>query len=417
MACPFVAFADDRDRRADTPDRRNHCYAESVPKQRALAYQAEYCLAPAFAGCHVFLGWASRAAAAPDGTSEVPDSTSSRQPVMIDPATIGSPVDASPPSSATGSASALTDDHTASAGESSGASVLAAASPQEAGHSPALDTGRDWLFDMTLGTPRGIPESDEWVPTTAWLGLAEEDPDVGEPLEAGTSRGWDPPAREEAETTADAPLLVEPDPSGQPQATPAPIPAARLAALPVRRRRTSTRPLRPIGSGEWEEGPPISREPLVRRRLVDARIGLLLGAIILFVLGAALLLLPGPFAGKPGQEDAPGVITGASDGPAAPASGPPGSAEPDGRPAASAASTPLAESSPSGSAEPGPTPRTYRVRKGDTLSRVASRFRVTIELLQCVNGIPDPNVLSVGQELVIPRRGAKCPDQETPPPG
>lgn len=331
---------------------------------------------------------------------------------MVAPDARETPADGSAPS-ATASASALSDGPPATA-----SAPPATASGQEAGHAAAPDTGRDWLFDMTMGTPRGLPETDEWVPTTAWLGLSEEDPDVGDPVEARPARaGGLPAAAEELGDMADAPLLVEPDPSGQPQETPAPIPAARLAALPVRRRRTSTRPLRPIGSGEWEEAPPLSREPLVRRRLVDTRVGLLLGVITLLVLGAAFLVLPGLLAGESGQEDAPGGVAGASDDPAVQASGPPGSAAPDGQPAASPTSTPLAEPSPFGSAEPGPTPRTYRVRKGDTLSRVASRFKVTIELLQCVNRIPDPNVLSVGQELIIPRRGAKCPDQEEPSPG
>ena len=53
-ACPFVAFADDRDERAASPDHRHHCYAESQPAPRALAHQEAYCLSSAFPVCPTF---------------------------------------------------------------------------------------------------------------------------------------------------------------------------------------------------------------------------------------------------------------------------------------------------------------------------------------------------------------------------
>lgn len=64
-ACPFVAFEDDRERRARAPDRRHRCYAEPVPAPRAIAHQEHYCLAPAFPACPTFLDWARREAAQP----------------------------------------------------------------------------------------------------------------------------------------------------------------------------------------------------------------------------------------------------------------------------------------------------------------------------------------------------------------
>ena len=48
-ACPFVAFVDDRDERADVPDHRHRCYAEIRPAQRALAHQEAFCLSAGFA--------------------------------------------------------------------------------------------------------------------------------------------------------------------------------------------------------------------------------------------------------------------------------------------------------------------------------------------------------------------------------
>jgi len=44
----------------------------------------------------------------------------------------------------------------------------------------------------------------------------------------------------------------------------------------------------------------------------------------------------------------------------------------------------------------------YIVQSGDSLSLISSRFNVTLEDLMNANGISDPNLLSAGQELVIP---------------
>jgi hypothetical protein len=63
--CPFVALAEDRNRRADEPDQGNRCYAEPAPRQRDLAYQADYCYSRDFSSCSVFLAWAARNAAEP----------------------------------------------------------------------------------------------------------------------------------------------------------------------------------------------------------------------------------------------------------------------------------------------------------------------------------------------------------------
>jgi len=62
-ACPFVAFADERDLRAVRPDHRHRCYAESRPASRALAHQTSFCLSPGFTSCPTFQDWANREAA------------------------------------------------------------------------------------------------------------------------------------------------------------------------------------------------------------------------------------------------------------------------------------------------------------------------------------------------------------------
>lgn len=66
-------------------------------------------------------------------------------------------------------------------------------------------------------------------------------------------------------------------------------------------------------------------------------------------------------------------------------------------------------------ARPSPTPDPFRelpplrdwverhvVRAGETLNRIAVKHGVAVEQIQYANGLSDPNVLSVGQELIIP---------------
>lgn len=61
---------------------------------------------------------------------------------------------------------------------------------------------------------------------------------------------------------------------------------------------------------------------------------------------------------------------------------------------------------------PSPTPRTYTVRVGDTLSDIADAFDVDIETLMSTNRIEDPNSLSAGQVIVLPAIEGQVP-QET----
>lgn len=44
----------------------------------------------------------------------------------------------------------------------------------------------------------------------------------------------------------------------------------------------------------------------------------------------------------------------------------------------------------------------YNVQPGDTLSKIASRFSVTVQDLMAVNGITDPDHIEAGQRLKIP---------------
>ena len=64
--------------------------------------------------------------------------------------------------------------------------------------------------------------------------------------------------------------------------------------------------------------------------------------------------------------------------------------------------------SPSPSPSPSPTApgvtdqQTYTVQPGDTMFSLALRFGVTVQALAEANNIDDPDLISVGQVLIIP---------------
>ena len=51
-----------------------------------------------------------------------------------------------------------------------------------------------------------------------------------------------------------------------------------------------------------------------------------------------------------------------------------------------------------------PTPIVHTIQSGETLLSVASQYNVSVSALQDANGILDPRLLQLGQELIIPRQ-------------
>jgi hypothetical protein len=164
----------------------------------------------------------------------------------------------------------------------------------------------------------------------------------------------------------------------------------------LRRRRPPQSPIRTHGSGEWLYADPPTHEPLAGRR-GSAGPPILLAVLGLLVVSLIVFLLP-TILGGGGDDDRTAAMASASP-------GLPSRLLPTRAPL----QTPGA--SPSPSPTPEPEIRTYIVKPGDTLSGIASnpRVRVNMRLLQCINGLVDPNLLQPGQELLIPPDGYSCP--------
>ena len=91
-----------------------------------------------------------------------------------------------------------------------------------------------------------------------------------------------------------------------------------------------------------------------------------------------------------------------------------GTPSPPATPGASPTSAPVASPTPSPSPSPLPSPSlsptppsgvTYIVRPGDTLTSIAREFGVTVQAIVETNNIADPDLINVGQVLIIPVTG------------
>jgi LysM repeat protein len=82
------------------------------------------------------------------------------------------------------------------------------------------------------------------------------------------------------------------------------------------------------------------------------------------------------------------------------------SVAPSGQASASPSPTAAATPSASASARPTPTPRasprTYKVRPGDTIASIAAKLHSSVKAIVTANKIVDPHTIRPGQILIIP---------------
>ena len=384
-ACPFVAFEDDRDERAASPDHRHRCYAEGRPAPRALAHQEAYCLSSAFPVCPTFQDWARREAARSRAEPRPSDLGAADAAAAAALAQRNPPRNwsAPPPWQARGGR----------AGDRGDAAWEA--DPDEA---PSDEEIRDATPPRGRGLSGSYADRAASDPLEAGPGSTDEDglgvtPAAG-PLAAGPLAAAGLAARAPGPRQApsdEAPELWNDEPAGGSAGGPPQRPRrerdpGRVAAFsgeggdahgsapPRRPERRREEP-----APEWERAKPLEAYPTLRaRRLPELSLPPIIVAVVALALAAAVLFaLPGLLGfGNPPSAASPG------------------------------ASTPIRTALPSvaPTSLPQPTPQLYVVQAGDTLSRIAGRFGISLAELIAANAetLPNPDLLQIGDQLIIP---------------
>ncbi len=408
VVCPFVAFDDDRDFRSPVPDHRHRCFAESPAAPRALAHQAAYCLSASFPGCPTFVDWARREAAPPKVESPV---RSLRGPAAAPRGSSGAPAAAAGPAGPVGpqpstglpvepTASRRDADWTAPPPWAGAAGVAAGAAA--AGSHPGDDKRgapmeRDARSDTDLDTESATSAGGTEAPDETLRPAAPPEPDsraAPPPVPADATPAFlagrsgraavPPPAWADDEpidaTAAGDEQYAEPQsrrPVAEPRRVPvgyAPVPpSSERVAGGSRRERTD--PAAP----SWEQPRRSEAYPTLKSRGGGGLPRPALYALIVLLVGVGLFATPFLLRGLGGGGE------GASP-----------------TPAASSSVVPTVEPSPT----PVPTPEqvVHTVKSGETLSKIAAQYGVTVDqVLEANPTIKDPNKIAVGDQIVIPQ--------------
>jgi len=357
-ACPFVAFEDDRDERATSPDHRHRCYAEVRPAPRALAHQEAYCLSSAFPVCPTFQDWARREAArAREARAAAPIPPDDDEPQRNPPRDWSAP----PPWSADPGMTSTAAGAAGAAGVVGGAGLGGAAG--SAG-------------------PAGIDAGDEPEPPSFLASRSREGQGLaGSPADRLAGTGSEPHGASRVGAHDDPGGLFDAPPDADEWGRP-----DRADRSDPRAVHDQVRPRGPVDPDgpTWERPRRYEAYPTIRTRIglpALPPIAMMVAAVVIAAI--ALFYLPALL----------------------------GFGEAD-RGAGTATPSPSTSVAPSGSAEitptPGPTQQTYIVMSGDTMSSIARQFGVTLDDLIAANlaAVPDPDKLDVGDELIIPAPSA-----------
>lgn len=381
-ACPFVAFGDDREGRSTSPDHRHRCFAESPSAPRAVAHQEAYCLSSAFPVCPTFQDWARREAAHARGVGERPETAPT---AMVS----SSPIE---PAADEPAQEPARDDREEAPVTRNPPRDWAAPPPWAMGAAGAGGTARSGDTGAP-GSPATRPPEGQ--------GLAGSAADLLAGGAAASGTAWSASATGSAAAAPDDELagLVQ----GR-SATPTPAAPDVTAAPPTRPasdgyppatrtgRRPSVSSTRPAGDAipgpVWEASRRYEAYPTIRTRVGMSglpRVAVLAGAVGIAAL--ALFMLP--------------ALLGIG-----------GGSSPSAKPSSSAA---VATAIPSATIKPGPTAQVYVVKKGDTMSKIAARFEVTVEEIMAVNPeITNPNKIALGQEIIIPAASSSAKPSAKP---
>ena len=180
----------------------------------------------------------------------------------------------------------------------------------------------------------------------------------------------------------------------------------------------------PVDGGLWPEtrSAVLSLEPANRGRSPIAGLtgrgtgqALLIGLMVVAFIVLIVSRVTPPISGEPPASFDIGAVGSAAPGPSdagSPSATP--TTSPTSTPAASPSEVPVSAppssvpaseapgTSPSAGPSSSPAGQSYRVRPGDTLSGIATRYGVSIRALRQANSIPPGGIIRPGQVLVIP---------------
>ena len=393
-ACPFVAFEDDREARSTSPDHRHRCYAELVPSPRAAAHQEAYCLSSTFPVCPTFQDWARREAAHARGEGERPRAAPSAQPETAGHATVandaGSEHDEDePPRHALNEAPPIRRNPPRDwAAPPPWAPGGAGAGSAGATRRPAGDdrsTAPDFLAGRA-DESRGLAGS---AADRLAVGPSTSD-DAGASPAPYDSAASGAPDAELAGLVAGRRLVELPTHDVPPPSRSTRRPSVSSTRTSHREReRERERERDAIAGPSWERARRYEAYPTIRSRAglpSLPRLAVLAGALAIAAVG--LFFLPALLGvGGGGGETTSTPSPGASQG--------------------------VATASPEPTVPPAPTPQIYMIATGDTLSKVAKTFGLTLEELLAANPqIIDADKVAIGDEINIP---VKPPDEFTEP--
>ena len=409
-ACPFVAFEDERDERADRPDHRHRCYAEPDPAPRALAHQEAYCLSSAFPVCPTFQEWARREAAharaggtptpTPTGaTVTAPDPDSADAPGDGTPDTEDDPWErrhderpveerprrnpprdwAAPPPWASGAAGmagaagAAGGAGGAGLAGAGGAAAAGAAGPPGFVGSRAAEDGRGLAGSAADRLARDVGAVDPDLDDEPLGRPPSDHPSAPADAELAGLVGGAAVASSRGERDGPAPVAR----SGRPPSVSSTRDRDRERE---REQRERERERGRADGPAWEGQRRLEAYPQIRpgRSMPSMsglpRVAVLAGALAIAAL--ALFFLPALFGvGGDGDTDPTPTPTAA-----------------------------VASATPEPTPPPAPTPQVYVIKEGDTLSKVARAFGLTLDELLAANTetITNPDRITVGDEIVIP---------------